>query len=308
MIILNKNDKVNEPTIITVGNFDGVHIAHIYLLNFLKQKANELNLKTFIYTFSNHPEHFFGNNNFRLLTTSEEKIDVFSELGVDFLFLNSFDEKIANLQAEEFVRYLVEQYNMKAIVLGDDNSFGKQKKGNAQLIEQFTKKYNYEIFKINSFIFDNKRISSSMIREHIINGSIEKANELLGHQYFIISVVIEGKGIGKTLGFPTANLKISGEKLIPLEGVYAVVGLIDNNYYLGICNIGSCPTFKTDDDISVEIHFLDFYQNIYSKKIKVLFLKRIRSEVKFSSKTELTQQIKKDEFFVRKNFSVLLKN
>lgn len=308
MIIVDKNESISHQTIVTIGNFDGVHIAHFYLLNFLKQKANKLKLKSFIYTFSNHPEHFFGNNNFRLLTTSDEKIDVFSELGIDYLFLNTFDKEIANIEAEEFIKFLVEKYNMKALVLGDDNSFGKQKKGNAQFIEKLSNKYSFEFFKINSFLFNNQRISSSMIREQVINGNIEKANELLGHQYFIISEVVEGKGIGKTLGFPTANLLISGEKLLPLKGVYAVVGLIENNYYLGLCNIGSCPTIRTDENISVEIHFLDFFQNIYSKKIKVLFLKRIRSEVKFGSQSELTEQIKKDEFFVRKNFSVLLKN
>jgi len=265
-------------------------LAHKEIINKLVHTAKTTDSKSIIFSFSNHPRAFFSNKKFKIINTIEQKIEIIKTLNVDILILKVFDEMFANLSAEQFIKnQLIDKLKMHTLIIGDDHKFGKDREGSIENLNILSKKYNFEIIQINSVFTENARVSSTNVRRAISEGNIKFANKLLGYNYFFDGKVISGNKIGRNIGFPTANIELNSEKLLPSKGVYAVLGIIDKKKYKGMANIGYRPS------ITLEVHFFNFNENIYKKNVRIVFLKRIRNEMKFNSKNELIKQLLLDK-------------
>ncbi|PMP97407.1 MAG: riboflavin biosynthesis protein RibF [Thermodesulfobacterium geofontis] len=282
-------------TVITIGSFDGIHLGHKALFEETKNLAYLLNIKPAIVSFDPHPRMvLFPESNLKLLTTLEEKLYLLSKLEIENLILIPFTKAFSELSHDLFVQeYIVDKLKAKGIIVGFNFRFGKNRRGDIDYLNKIAQKYNFIVKAIPPVTLNNIIISSSKIRNFIEMGQIEEANKLLGRPYFIMGKVIKGKGRGKNLGFPTANIEVSPIKLLPPAGVYAVWVTLNNEKLKGALNIGKRPTFE-EKEISVEVHIFNFNKNIYGETLKIELIKRIREEKKFSSADELKDQIKKD--------------
>lgn len=281
-------------TAITIGSFDGVHQGHKNLVRETLHLSSWLQVKPLVVFFDPHPRKvLFPEANFKLLTTFEEKLDIFSRFNIDVVII-PFSSLVAQLTADLFVeQYLVDALKAKGIVVGFNFRFGKNRKGDPDYLIKLGVKYGFTVKVLNPVVFDGVVLSSTYIRHLIEKGKMEEANKFLGHNYFMIGKVKRGRGVGKNLGFPTANLEIPQDKLLPPCGVYAVWVYHKDKKWKGAMNIGFRPTFK-EKEFSVEVHVLNFNREIYEEKLKVEIVKKIREERKFSSLEELKTQIKKD--------------
>ena len=280
---------------VTIGNFDGVHLGHVPILKKLIEEAHRENTKALVITFDPHPQKVLRPNirPFYLLTSVEEKIKLLEDIGVDGLILIPFDLKFSKMTAESFVcDILWDKLHIRKIFVGHDYSFGKSKTGNKIFLAEFGKKLGFEVDIIDAVKLNEETISSTRLRQLILEGDVRTAAKLLGRPYNISGIVVPGKRRGSILGIPTANIKPDKE-LIPAQGVYAVISHIEKDRYKGVLNIGFNPTFS-DTDLSVEVYLLDFSGDIYGKKVDVLFIGRIRNEVKFDNPEQLVKQIKRD--------------
>ena len=311
----------NRNRAITVGTFDGVHIGHIAIINNLTVNAKKKNLSSLLITFEPHPQIFFQkrhNENylkFPLLTTIDEKISILEKTNIDEVLIIDFEQNFANLSAREFItNFLMQKFGFKYFAIGFNHCFGKNREGNYQLLMQIQEEFktndnlSFEVEEIKQVKINSKNISSTEIRKLLIqeNSSddiIKKCNEILGYEYFVFGKVCKGKELGKKLGFPTANLEIfSANKLLPKNGVYfCSIEIETENYcnqkFFGVANIGIQPTITKnfDNQIStLEVHILDFSDDIYGKNIKVSFINFIRNEFKFDNIDKLIEQINKD--------------
>ncbi|KAA0258647.1 bifunctional riboflavin kinase/FAD synthetase [Deferribacter autotrophicus] len=281
------------PTVVTIGNFDGVHLGHQTIVKKVKELSKEYNLKSGVITFNPHPIKFF-NNEIKLIMTERKKKKIFEELGIDYFFNLEFNESIANMDPEIFVReLLVKTLKAKFIVIGYDYRFGKKKKGDYELLKLLESRYGYTAFKIPPVKVDEIIVSSTNIRKLLTEGDVDLANRMLGRAFSLEGEVIKGDGYGKLLGYPTANLKVHNE-LIPAFGIYATKTLIDGKRYQSVTNIGIRPTIVNREEIRVETHIFDFNEEIYGKFIEVEFYKYLRKERKFDKITDLIGQIEKD--------------
>lgn len=282
-------------TVITIGSFDGIHLAHKALFEETKKLANLLNVKPVVVSFDPHPRTvLFPESNLKLLTTLEEKLYLLSLLEIDNLVLIPFTKTLSELSHDLFVQeYIVDKIKAKGIIVGSNFRFGKFRKGDVDYLNKVAKKYNFIVKAIPSIMLNGVIISSSAIRNLIEKGNIESANELLGRPYLIMGKVIKGKGRGKEIGYPTANLEVSPLKLLPPSGVYAVWVILNGEKLKGALNIGKRPTFG-EKEISIEVHIFNFNKNIYGKTLKIEIIKRIRDEKKFPSIENLKIQIEKD--------------
>ena len=301
MELIKHIDKIEKPyknAVITIGNFDGVHLGHQALFHEVIEKAEAINGTSIVLTFEPHPVRVLKQNgNLSLITIYAQKIELIENSGVDVLICVPFTKEFATISAKAFVQdVLLKSIGMKAIVVGKDYTFGKNREGNIDLLKIYAKNLGFEVI-VADWIHTSKnwpgRISSTRTRELIMEGKVDEAQKLLGRYYQIRGEVTTGRNRGgKLLGFPTANI-IPENELCPKNGIYAVTVEYSGKIYQGVANIGFSPTF--DDHIfSVEVHILDFNENIYGKKIRVNFVQRIRGEKKFSSISELSDQIKKD--------------
>jgi riboflavin kinase / FMN adenylyltransferase len=288
-----------ENAVVTIGNFDGVHIGHQALFHEVIEKADEIDGTSVAITFEPHPLRILTKNSYPpLITLYEQKLELIEKAGLDVLICIPFTREFANISAQFFIKdILIDRIGMKAVVVGKDYSFGKNREGNLDLLNILGQKYGFKVFVldwIRGAALIEARSSSTRIRDLVKEGQMEKAQKLLGRHYQIRGTVIGGRNRGgKLLGFPTANINIYDE-LCPRTGVYAVtVELEDGRKLKGVANIGYSPTFE-DRIFTVEVHILDFEDNIYNQKIKVNFIQRIRDEKKFSGVSELSAQIKKD--------------
>ena len=290
-----KDFPLNFPTVITIGSFDGIHIGHKTLFKETINLSKKLNVTPVIVSFDPHPRLIlFPEANFKLLTTLEEKIYLLSKQEIKNLVLIPFSFNVAQLSADLFVQeYIVDDLKAKAIVVGFNFRFGRNRKGDTAYLEKLGEKYNFVVKTVSPVVIDDLTVSSTVIRQLITRGEIEKANQLLGHPYFMIGKVVKGKGRGKNLGFPTANLEFPSSKLIPAPGVYAVWVYFKGKKFKGAMNIGTKPTFE-DKELTVEVHIFDFKEEIYGETLEVEIIKRIREEKRFSSLEALKEQIQKD--------------
>lgn len=286
-----------NKTIVTIGTFDGVHIGHQKILKKITQIANEENYESVVLTFFPHPRMVLQqDNSIKLLNTISEKEKLFKNIGIDHLIIHPFDEEFSKLSAEDFVKkILVDQLNIQKIVIGYDHRFGKDRSANLDDLIEFGIKYNFEVEQISAEEINNNAVSSTKIRNSLLDGDIETANSYLGYSYDFTGTVIKGKQLGRTIGFPTANISIEEEyKLLPKNGVYIVQTRIDSTDYFGMMNIGTRPTIDGTTQ-SVEVYILDFDKEIYNTKLTVSVLKFIREEKKFESFEHLKEQIEKDK-------------
>lgn len=293
------NAKFSKPLGVGLGNFDGLHIGHVALLNVLINECSINNLHSIIYTFIKHPDNIINKNLVTpLLITAQKKAELFAKLPVDYLFYENFDESFSRMQPEEFVRdILVNRLNIKLAVAGFDYTFGYKGTGNADLLKELGQKYGFKVVIIPPIKINDKIVSSTLIREYLSKGDMENAFSFLGRHYSITGVVEHGKGLGGKLGFPTANITPEDYLLMPAYGVYATKTVIDGKAYSSITNVGTAPTIAEgpgDNKARIETYILDFSENIYGKPIEIYFIKKIRDERKFNNTEELIMQIKND--------------
>lgn len=288
-------EKINDSTILCIGNFDGVHLAHQEIISKVISDSKKNDCKSMVITFKQHPLSVLnsGKNQKKLLMTLDEKIKIIDDMGVDYLVIYDFNE-IRNLSAELFLEYLVKNYGMKKIICGFNFRFGNKNKGNIKFLKQMRYKLNYEVEVFDSMKISNKKVSSTKIRTYIKFGEIEKANEFLGRTFNIKGTVIKGKQLGRRIGFPTANIKYNQLFCIPQNGVYATITEVNNDKFLSMTNIGYNPTFK-NKYISIETNLLDFSGDLYGKIIKINFLKKLRNEILFPDVYALIDQLEKDK-------------
>lgn len=288
---------IEEDTVISLGKFDGIHRGHEKLLEYLAKRKNQ-GLKTVIFTFDIPPKKQIENIECsRVLTTNEEKMQLFAQHGIDYLIECPFTTEIMRMEPETFVEMLVRELHVKSFVVGTDFAFGHKRRGNYLLLQQLSAKYGYETDVVDKVKEAQRDISSTFIREEIVKGSIEKANSLLGYRYFVCGRVVHGNQIGRTLNVPTANIIPPQEKLLPPLGVYVTKTKVHGKYYRGITNVGCKPTLNDKNPIGIENHLFDFGEDIYGEEIKIEFVKSVRAEMKFSSLEELKQQMQKDIAF-----------
>ena len=310
MKIFDHLDKIREPfknAVITIGNFDGVHIGHQALFHEVIEKAETIDGTSIAMTFEPHPIRVLKQNGHPpLITLYEQKAELIERTGIDVLICVPFTEAFASLSADQFIRdLLIKKIGMKAIVVGEDYRFGKNREGNLDMMRSYGPDYGFKVI-VADWIKTSRgftgRISSTKIRELITDGHMTEAGKMLGRYYQIRGRVVTGRDRGgKLLGIPTANINLYDE-LCPKTGIYAVTVECRGNHHNGVANIGYSPTFE-DHEFTVEVHILDFNDNIYGKKIRVNFIKRIRDEIKFSNISALIDQIKKDVAAAREIFT-----
>ena len=298
------NFQIEEPTVISLGKFDGIHRGHELLMEKLAQKKKE-GLKAAIFTFDIPPKKNVEHVEAKVLTTNEEKMHIFERIGIDYLIECPFTKEVMCMEPEDFIRMLSEQLNVKCIVAGEDFHFGHNRRGDYQMLKKYASLYGYEAIILKKMQEDARDISSTFVREKIMEGDIEKANHLLGYRYFVSGKVKHGKQIGRTIGIPTVNLIPPEEKLLPPFGVYMTEVLIDGKKYYGVTNVGCKPTIQGDNPVGVETHVLDFKEDVYNEVVTVEFLRKIRPEQKFDSIEKLKEQMKKDVAFTRDYFENL---
>lgn len=293
------NDR-SMQTIVTVGAFDGVHLGHQEILHRLTSKARELAAESLVITFWPHPSHVLGRP-LKLINTLEEKKQLLLARGIDHLEVLPFTHEFAKMDSAAFIKeYLIDRFHMKFLLLGYNHHFGSDRQGDINVIKEIGHKYGFKAEKAGPVEIKGEKISSSKIRHALAEGHLDTANEFLGYDFFLNGTVVRGQELGRTIGFPTANIGIDDEnKLLPRDGVYAVRVKIKNNTLKGMLNIGYRPTVNREKHHkTIEVHILDFEDDIYGQPIRVSFIKRIRDEIKFSGIENLKSQLENDKIRV----------
>lgn len=293
---------IDEPTVLSLGKFDGLHRGHECLLEHLFHKKDQ-GLKAVVFTFDIPPKRLTYQNDDQVLTTNDEKRHIFERIGIDYLIECPFTEEIRTLEPVAFIKKIVTELHVTCMVVGTDFRFGHKRAGNYQLLEQYAPEFGYEVLVVEKKQFEGRDISSTFIREEIANGNMEKANRLLGYPFFVQGAVAHGRHMGgPVLGFPTVNLIPDKDKLLPPLGVYVTETVIEDHTYQGISNVGLKPTIAGAHPLSVENHIFDFSKNVYGNEVRIEFLKKVRPEYKFASIAELVAQMQEDIAFARAFF------
>lgn len=304
---LDELEKIHHGTGIALGTFDGIHLGHQKVIKTLVEKCSEKDLKSVLFTFSNHPREVVnvGAHISRIMTI-DEKVKIAEKMGIDYLVILNFDKEFMSIEARYFIEdLLIETLNAKLLSVGYNFRFGHNAKGNVQLLKNYT-----DIFEliVTKAVYEKEfNVSSTLIRELLEAGSIEKANSLLGRPYKLTSTIVKGKEVGKVLGFPTANLEIFENMTRLKPGVYITISEIDGVEYKSATNVGFNPTFD-QDVFNIETFILDFDADIYGKYLTVKFIKRLRDELKFDSLDNLMKQIADDVEKTKEYFDEVLKS
>jgi len=288
----------DEKSVITLGTFDGLHLAHQQIVEEVINKSNKINGRNFLLTFEPHPRKIIpGRNDVKLLSTLEEKIEILDNIGLQNLFVINFTQEFSKQSPEEFVKkYMVEGTGLSEIVIGYDHHFGKGRDGNFELLQEMGRKYNFKVTLVPEYSVDGETVSSTKIRNALLVGDVVKAGKMLGRLYSFKGKIVRGDGRGRKLGFPTANISVStNDKLIPAKGIYAAECTVQDEKYFGLLSLGSRPTFHKDGEIIPEFYIFDFDRDIYDEVMQVELIEKIRNEEKFGSVDELISQMKKDE-------------
>lgn len=300
MNIFRKIDEIgyDKQTVLTLGTFDGIHLGHQLIIKKVIACSEENNLKNIVITFHPHPRKVINPElQLKILTTTEEQINILEKLGIQNLFIIDFTKEFAELTPEEFVKnYLVDKIGISRIVIGYDHHFGKGRGGDVEFLKASGKKYDFEILQIQPFVIDDEPVSSTKIRSALESGEIKRANKMLGRTYSFSGLVVEGDKRGRELGYPTANIKISDDdKMLPQIGIYAVLVELDGIEHKALLSIGKRPTFYNDGKVIPEVYIYDFNNDIYGKEIKVKLIEKLRGEEKFNSAEELIRQMNIDK-------------
>jgi riboflavin kinase/FMN adenylyltransferase len=300
-IIDNIPDIPLEPCVATIGFFDGVHLGHRFLIEQVKELAKDKGLRSALITFPVHPRQVMKSD-YRpeLLTTPEEKIELLKAQGVDYCIMLDFTVELSQLSALSFMKDILQQrYNVSTLIIGYDHRFGHNRSEGFEDYVRYGQQIGMNVYRAQACMIDDLNISSSLVRTHLLEGKIDLSTRYLGYNYSIEGVVVGGYRVGRTIGFPTANLDLrESNKLIPSDGVYAVRVEVKGCLYAGMLNIGYRPTLDNGSKKSIEVHILRFDEDIYDEKIRLYFVSRIRSEMKFSGLDELIAQLKRDAAFV----------
>ncbi|MTE26947.1 bifunctional riboflavin kinase/FAD synthetase [Winogradskyella ouciana] len=286
----------NSAKIVTVGTFDGVHIGHQKILKRVVNLATANDYTPVVLTLFPHPRMVLKKNDkIKLLNTIDERIELLKSFDIEEVVVKKFTEEFADLSAKDYVKnILVDELNIKQIVIGYDHHFGKNRSANIDDLKTYAKKYNFKVEEISAQDIEDVTVSSTKIRNALETGQVAIANSFLGYNYFITGNVIKGKGLGRTLDFPTANIFIKESyKLIPCDGVYVVKSMIGDSTVYGMMNIGTNPTVGGKAR-SIEVHFFNFKKDIYNQELRIEFLKRLRSEQKFDNLEALKTQLHED--------------
>ena len=321
-----ENLPVFKNSVVTIGTFDGVHLGHQQILTQLKEEASRINGETVIITFHPHPRKVISSSKppIQLINTIDEKIELLETNDIDHLVVVPFTEAFSNLTAEQYVEnFLAGKFHPHTVIIGYDHHFGQGRKGNYKLLEHYQAKGLFNLKEISEHLISHSAVSSTRIREALLHGEIETANTLLGYDFFFEGKVIEGNKLGRTLGYPTANLEIEHEeKLIPANGVYVVEAALVNGQSVilnknaqrnmpsavyhsrlqGMMNIGIRPTL-TDGKFMIEVNLFDFDEDIYGRTLRVYVKKYLRPELKFDGLEELKEQLAKDKIETEKFFN-----
>ncbi|WP_236909177.1 bifunctional riboflavin kinase/FAD synthetase [Clostridium sp. Cult3] len=301
IIDLNIDEKSNYKTAVALGNFDGIHFGHKYLIEDTVKKAKHKKLKPGVLLFRNHTKTILNNDrdSIPILTSNEQKLKILEELGVEVVYIIDFDESLMKLSSEEFVEnIIIGKLNAKLITVGFDYRFGYKAMGNSEYLKELGKKEGFETNIVMPITIEDQIVSSTIIRNLLMKGQVEKANKFLGRYYTILGHVVEGSSRGTKLGYPTANIRLDDNYVIPKIGVYKTITIVDSKQYLSLTNIGYNPTFN-ENKLKIENHILNFNKNIYGQLIEVLFVNFIRDDIKFNSAKELIDQIKSDIYYIK---------
>ncbi|MBC7696405.1 MAG: bifunctional riboflavin kinase/FAD synthetase [Burkholderiales bacterium] len=286
-------------SIVTIGTFDGVHLGHQKIIKRLIELKTKQGGETVLFTFDPHPRKilFPEQTDLKLITTTEEKCELLKQFGIDHVLIFPFTKAFSEMQAKDYISDIISQgLKTKTLVIGYDHRFGSNREGNIETLKELSSTYQFEVEEIPAQEVNQLNISSTRIRKAIEEGNVQTANEYLGYYFFISGVVIKGKQLGRSLGYPTANIFIENiDKLIPKIGVYAVNVIIGYATYKGMLNIGTNPTTDVDKLIKIEVNIFDFDREIYGERIKIEFVKRIRDEEKFANLEELKQALANDK-------------
>lgn len=286
-------------TIVTIGTFDGVHLGHQKLIRGLQEIKQETGGQTTILTFDPHPRKvlFPNQHDLKLITTTAEKCELLEKYGIDNVIIYPFTTAFSKLQAGEYIeKIIVNGLHTEVLVIGYDHRFGSNREGNIDTLKQVSARFNFSIEEITAQDIDQINVSSTRIRKALEEGDMATANRFLGYDFFITGKVVKGKQLGRTIGYPTANMDMAdADKIIPKIGVYAVRVWVDNRLYKGMLNAGLNPTTDNDDALKVEVNIFDFDREIYGETIRVEFVRRLRDEEKFANLEELKQALHADK-------------
>ena len=292
-----KSFNATKPTIVTIGTFDGVHLGHQKIVAQITKNAHALNCESLVLTFFPHPRMVLQESTeMKQLNTLNEKIALLDNLGIDNLVVHPFDKEFSRLTAEEFVKkVLVDVFKIKKIIIGHDHRFGRNRTATIDDLINFGGTYGFEVEQISAEEINEVSISSTKIRNALLEGNIELATNYLGYDYSLTGIIFKGKQLGRTIGYPTANITIEEDyKLIPNNGVYIAKSVLNGKTVFGMMNIGTRPTVDGTKQ-TIEINFFDFKQDLYGQKITISLLHRMRSEQKFESIDALKNQLGKDK-------------
>ena len=301
MIIINKDlkDIQNSNNYIALGSFDGLHIGHLSLIYKVVEIAKKNNGKSMVFTFKNHPKTLINKENVpKLLMDNNRKVEILKTHKVDIVCFQEFNLEFMKMTPEEFVEFLVFKYNVKGFVVGFNYKFGYKNLGNVELLQKLQNKYGYELYVMEPCTYKTQVISSTRIRKSLEDGDVLEASKMLSLPYTLSGEVIHGKKLGRTIGFPTANLKYNENFILPKVGVYYTNIKVNNNIYKGITSVGNNPTVE-GKTLTIETYILDFNKDIYGEKIDISFIKKIRDMKKFNSVEELKDQLEKDKSFAK---------
>ena len=293
-----ENIRESKNSVITLGTFDGLHVGHKKIIDKVVEVADNKGLQSVLLTFEPHPRLVLNSSDksIQLLSTIDEKVDILRSFKLDVVVVINFSREFSNKSYKDFLKnILIDRLNLKHLVLGYDHHFGKNREGNFNSLKKMEQEFNFSIDKVEPYYKDNILVSSSLIRKHLLNGDVSGASVYLQRPYKIDGTVVRGAGRGKNLSFPTANIRILDQhKIIPGNGVYAVDVVLKGSKYKGMMNIGYRPTFN-DRVHTIEVHIFSLNENIYSENLTVYFKKRLRGELKFSSREELIKQLEIDK-------------
>ncbi|WP_294185954.1 bifunctional riboflavin kinase/FAD synthetase [uncultured Clostridium sp.] len=290
-------DNKESDNYVALGSFDGLHYGHLSLVRKTVEVAREKNGKSMVFTYKNHPKTIVKPDSVpKLIMDLDTKLEYLEEENVDIVVLRSFTKEFMSMEAENFIKLLCEDYNVKGIVVGFNFRFGHKNLGNVDVLKNLQKKYGYELYIMDPYTYKGNAISSTRIRNCILEGEVKEATNMLSKPYSIKGKVIHGRHIGRRIGFPTANLEFNEKMVIPGKGVYYTNVKYKDRVFKGITSVGNNPTVN-GKELTIETFILNFDKMIYDEELKVYFIEKIRGEMKFDSVDKLVDQIKKDEDF-----------